>query len=175
MKKLIAAIGLTTLLSVSLYGQGTVSLTPATPPVNIDSNSLSFTNVTIELWAGYAYQSGQTSSSQARIGGYYDLWNGFGPAVEVAEQATGNVVSDMDAYFEYHKRINKIEIGGGIGFGRDFDNRNYHILAAAQFNYNLMQMNSYFVYVGIRDEFSWDFKTADRPDNAILGQTGVAF
>lgn len=175
---------------VVLVGALTVSaqsnnVPPIIPPGSggapaLDTNALSFSdaNISLELYTGVGFATAGASETQSKTGLYYDLSNGFGPAVEMAnEVGTANVMAEMDAFFEYHKRTGSLELIGGIGGGYNWDTKNYRCLIAAGFNYNLTKIGSTYAYVGTRTEFSFGIqnKGDTRPGVTPMLVVGDAF
>lgn len=158
------------LFAVAGFGQ-TLSIVP---PADTVTNSESFTNVTFELWTGAAYQSGDSTKTQGRLGLSYNLYKNIGVGCEIVSENTANVIVEMDAYFEYIKRYDKVEFIGGVGFGRNWDEAKWKGLVFLQTDYNLIRMGGNYVFVGARDEISFAFDNS-RPANTIMGIVGTAF
>lgn len=148
---------------------------PGTPAIS--STGLSFTNVSLEVYTGVGYASGANSTTQAKTGLSYDLVNGFGPTLEIANDG-GNVIAEMDAFFGYHKRVGSFELIADIGGGYNWDNKGFNAIEAVGINYNLTQIGSTFEYVGTRTELSESFGGkggASRPTVTPMVIVGVAF
>lgn len=145
------------------------------PPVN--TNSASFTNITLEAYTGYSYVSGQVSASQSKLGLWYNLYKGFGPSVEMANEASGNVIADMDAFMEYHKQISSLEPLFGLGMGYNWDDHSPLFKAKFGVNYNLTQVGSYFMFVGVEGVVADEFnnKANSRPSVGGFLKGGFAF
>lgn len=176
MKFRLALLALVSAVSCQLSVAQTTNVPPPfLPPPSSITNGLSFTNVTLEFYTGAGYAAGSTTAIQSKTGISYDLFSGFGPSIEIANEATGNVIAEMDAFFEYHKRTGNFEIVAGLGAGYNWDTRGTRGIGALGLNYNLTQIGSTFEYIGTRLEISDDFKTGGRPTLTPMAVFGVGY
>lgn len=177
-KYAVLIIGVVSFLATVTHAQITPPGGGGTP--TIDTNGLNWAdaNINLEAYTGVGFATAGASETQSKTGLWYNLSNGFGPAVEMAnEVGTANVMAEMDGWFEYHRRTGSIELLGGVGGGYNWDTKNYRALLAAGFNYNLTKIGSTYAYVGTRTEFSFGIQTHGdtRPGVTPMLIGGIAF
>lgn len=155
MRKLALIIGAVLVTAV------TNAQVPIIPPTA--TNGLAFSDVNMEIYTAAGYVSGSTTAVQAKTGVYYNISSGFGPCVEIANEPTGNVVAEMDAFFEYHKIAGSFELIGGIGGRYNWDSRKPGIMGKVGANYNLTKVGNTFPYLGTQVDLGEDLRSNNRP------------
>jgi hypothetical protein len=144
MKKLIAIIGLTLAVGITVQSQTN------------DTGGLSFTNVSIEAWTGYQYE-GNNGDNAAILGAAVDIGSfhagrigelDYGLATEFTISDTSAAVSAGSLRAELIKNLDSAQVFGFAGGGRDFNKTGYYAEFGCGLNYNLYKAKSWASYVG---------------------------